>query len=192
MAVSACQHVAFLALGTPVTIVLCAELDGTDVVGEGERSQATQTPLLAVFLASVDLAFPVDCQFERGSALEALLVAIVLKAAKNDLDADIIVPLVPLSTAGALILSLRNTTITGQSKSLPTLHTLLVDHLGASVVLTLAMDIAIPFVTFRTTICCVYFTGMNEALSLVQLEIREAAHTFLLPVRQAPRFEELA
>ena len=110
MAVSACQHVAFLALGTPVTIVLCAELDGTDVVGEGERSQATQTPLLAVFLASVDLAFPVDCQLKRSSTLEALLT-VVLKASKDDLDTSIVAPLVPLGTAGALVVRLRHTAL---------------------------------------------------------------------------------
>ena len=126
VAVSVSKQVTGLALGTSVAVVLCAELDCADVVGEGERGQAVQAPLLVVLLAPVDLALSVDCQFERSSALETLL-AVVLKAAEDDLDAGIVAPLVALGTAGALVVSLRDAALAGQSQSLSALHAFPVD-----------------------------------------------------------------
>ena len=112
--VSPCQQVAIFALSTSVAVVLCAELNGADVIGEGERGNAAQASLLAIFLTSIDLALSIDCQLERSPAFDTLLVAVVLQASKDDFNASIVVPLIPLSTTGALVICFRDTTLIRQ------------------------------------------------------------------------------
>lgn len=111
--VSPCQQVAILALSTSVTVVPSAELNGADVIGEAERGDAVQAPLLAIFLTPIDLALSIDCQLERSPTLDTILVAVVLQTSEDDFNASIIAPLIPLSTTGALIISFRDTTFVG-------------------------------------------------------------------------------
>ena len=75
--------------------------DDAEVVVEGEGGYASETALLAVLFTAGDLAVSVDGQFERLSALGALVAVGVVEAAEDQFDAGPVDKFIALGTAGA-------------------------------------------------------------------------------------------